>query len=157
MKPLLTFAKLAFFAFALLLGLPASSQHDHLGGVVEDPRFLAQFPPMMQAHILANMRDHLLAISQIQEAMAAANYDKASQIAEERLGQTALKTHGAYENSQFMPPMMQEFGNQMHRNASKFAIEIQNSSATGDSKPALLALSKTTQACVSCHAAFRLK
>jgi hypothetical protein len=45
----------------------------------------------------------------------------------------------------------------MHRNASKFAIEVQNTGATGDLKPALLALSKTTQACVACHAGYKLK
>ena len=98
-----------------------------------------------------------MAIGEIQEAMGLGNYDKASQIAEERLGQSSLKTHGAYENSKFMPRAMQELGNQMHRSASQFAIELQNASATGDVKPALLALSKTTQACVSCHAGVRIK
>jgi cytochrome c556 len=56
-----------------------------------------------------------------------------------------------------MPKGMQEIGTQMHRSASKFAIEVQNSSATGDVRPALLALSKTMQACVACHAGYRLK
>jgi hypothetical protein len=52
---------------------------------------------------------------------------------------------------------MQDVGTQMHRNASKFAIEVQNTGATGDLKPALLSLSKTTQACVACHAGYKLK
>ena len=38
-----------------------------------------------------------------------------------------------------------------------FAIEIQNSSATGDIKPAMIALSKITQVCVACHAGYKLK
>ncbi len=103
------------------------------------------------------MRDHLLAISQIQEAIGKGNYNKASEIAENRLGQTALKTHGAYENSKYMPKGMQEIGSTMHRNASKFAIEIQNSSATEDIKPAMIALSKITEACIACHASYKLK
>ena len=130
----------------------------HAGnGTTQDNRVPVDFPAPMQKHILANMRDHLLAISQIQEAIGKGEYDKASDIAENRLGQTALKTHGAYENSKFMPKGMQEIGSTMHRNASKFAIEIQNTSATGDIKPAIIALSKTTQACVACHAGYRLK
>jgi hypothetical protein len=147
-----------FFALLSILGLsPVFSQHDHHGPVRVDERRMVEFPGVMQDHLLANMRDHLLAISEIQEAMGLGNYDKATQIAEERLGQSSLKTHGAYENSKFMPQAMQELGNQMHRSASQFAIELQNASATGDVKPALLALSHTTQACVSCHAGFRIK
>ena len=69
----------------------------------------------------------------------------------------ALKLHGAYENSKFMPQGMQEAGTAMHRNASKFAIEVQNSAVIGDIKPALVALSNTTQACVACHAGYKLK
>jgi cytochrome c556 len=56
-----------------------------------------------------------------------------------------------------MPKGMQDIGTAMHRSASRFAIEAQNSAATGDLKPALLALSRTTQACVACHAAYRLE
>ena len=56
-----------------------------------------------------------------------------------------------------MPKGMQEAGTAMHKNASKFAIEIQNTAATGDPKPALIALSNTTQACVSCHAGYKLQ
>ena len=131
--------------------------HMHQHNSAPDNRVVVDFPPMMQQHILANMRDHLLAVSQIQEAIGKGDYNKAADIAETRLGQTALKTHGAYENSKYMPKGMQEIGSTMHRNASKFAIEIQNSSATGDVKPAMLALSKTTQACVACHAGYKLK
>jgi hypothetical protein len=129
----------------------------HHAGSSTDTRVEVEYSPAMKEHTLTSMRDHLLAISQIQEAMGSGEYDKAAQIAETRLGQTALKTHNAYENSKFMPKGMQDIGNQMHRSASKFAIEVQNSGATGDVKPALIALSKTTQACVACHAGYKLK
>jgi hypothetical protein len=122
-----------------------------------DSRVAVDFPAPMKAHILTNMRDHLQTISLIQEAMGNGQYDKAAQLAEDRLGMNALKLHGAYENAQFMPKGMQEVGTAMHRNASKFAIEVQNAAATGDMKPALVALSKTTQACVACHAGYMLK
>lgn len=141
---------------SLVISSLSFAQHDHGHGATQDNRVAVDFPAPMKEHILTNMRDHLLAISQIQEAMGNGQYDKAAQIAETRLGQTALKTHNAYENSKFMPKGMQEIGTQMHRSASKFAIEVQNSGATGDMRPALVALSRTTQACVVCHAGYRL-
>lgn len=147
-----------FFVIGLFQFSFVSAQHEHIHSApTTDNRIVADFPPAMQQHILSNMRDHLLAISEIQEAIGKGNYDKAADIAETRLGQTALKTHGAYENSKYMPKGMQEIGSTMHRNASKFAIEIQNTSATGDVKPAMIALSKTTQACVACHAGYKLR
>ena len=146
-----------FIAGMAVIGF-AFAQHNHgHEAALTDTRVAVEFPGSMKEHILTNMRDHLLAVSQIQEAIGNGQYDKAAQIAENRLGQTALKTHNAYENSKFMPKGMQEIGTQMHRSASKFAIEVQNSGATGDIKPAMLALSKTTQACVACHAAYKLK
>lgn len=136
----------------------AFAQHNHgHGALPADTRVAVEYPPAMKEHTLTSMRDHLLAISQIQEALGNGQYDRAAEIAETRLGQTALKAHNANENSKFMPKGMQDIGNQMHRSASKFAVEIQNSGATGDLKPALLALSKTTQACVACHAGYKLK
>lgn len=129
----------------------------HMGVATHDSRIAVDFPAPMREHILTNMRDHLQTISGIQEAMGKGQYDKAAQLAEDRLGMNALKLHGAYENSKFMPKGMQEAGTAMHRNASKFAIEVQNSAVTGDVKPALIALGNTTEACVTCHAGYRLK
>lgn len=130
----------------------------HAGNsTTQDNRVAVDFPSPMKEHILTNMRDHLQTISLIQEAMGKGQYEKAAQLAEDRLGMNALKLHGAYENSKFMPKGMQEAGTAMHRNASKFAIEVQNTAATGNIKPALIALGNTTQACVACHAGYKLK
>lgn len=123
----------------------------------QDNRIVVAFPPSLKEHLLTNMRDHLQTLAKIQDAMGNGQLDLAAQLAEDRLGMNSLKSHGALDNSQYMPKGMQEIGTTMHRNASKFAIEIQNSAATGDLKPALIALSKTTQACVACHAGFKLK
>ena len=103
------------------------------------------------------MRDHLLALQEIQEAMARGQEAIASRIAEQRLGMSSLSLHGAQEVAKYMPQGMQDIGTQMHRDASRFAIEVQNSSATGDLKPALEALSKVTGVCVACHSAYRLQ
>jgi cytochrome c556 len=56
-----------------------------------------------------------------------------------------------------MPARMREQGTAMHHAASQLAVEAQNSSASGDLKPALAALARTTAACVGCHAAYRVQ
>jgi hypothetical protein len=134
----------------------AQHSHEHNANAT-DNRILVKFPDALKQHTLTNMRAHLLALANIQEAIGKADYDKAAKIAEQQLGMTSLKQHGASENAKYMPQAMQDIGTTMHRSASQFAIEIQNSSATGDIKPAMLSLSKTTQACVACHAGFRLQ
>jgi len=122
-----------------------------------DARVAVRFPEPMRTHTLANMRDHLRTISDIQLAIASGAYDKAAKLAEEQLGMTSLAAHGAHQVAQFMPVGMQEIGTLMHRSASRFVTEVQNTAATGDLKPALAALGRITEACVACHAAYRLE
>lgn len=150
-------------AFALGVGLfgfspIATAQHQHGAGQPQsDARTPVEFPPELREHTLTNMRDHLLAIAQIQEALSKARFDEAGTIAEQRLGMSSLKLHGAHEVAKYMPQGMQDAGTAMHRSASRFALAAQNASVTGDAKPALAELSVTTQTCVACHAAYRLK
>lgn len=136
---------------------PDPAMHNHMAGMTADTRELVVFPPPMRAHTLANMRDHLLTLSEIQAALAVGHYEKASELAEQRLGMSSLKLHGAHELSEFMPKGMQDLGTAMHRSASEFALKAQAASATGDLQPALGALSRVTQSCVACHAAYRLQ
>jgi cytochrome c556 len=137
---------------------PSAAGADHSSHPAgDDARQWVRFPVPMAQHQLANMRDHLLALAQIQDALAQSSFDKAAQIAETRLGMTSLQRHGAHEASKYMPQAMQDIGTAMHHGASRFAIEAQNASASGDLKPALAALALTTQACVACHAAYRLQ
>jgi hypothetical protein len=123
----------------------------------EDRRELVRFPDELRRHTLANMRDHLLALVQIQDALAGGAYDEAGRIAEARLGMSSLGAHGAHDVAKFMPRGMQEAGTAMHRGASRFAVELQRTAVTGDLKPALGALAETTRACVACHAGYRLQ
>ena len=103
------------------------------------------------------MRDHLTALHEIQAALATGEFDRAAQIAEQRLGMTSLKLHGAHELAPSMPPAMQAIGTEMHKAASRFALEAANGSATGNLKEALGSLSNVTAQCVACHASYRLK
>ncbi|MFO7653173.1 MAG: hypothetical protein R6X25_05050 [Candidatus Krumholzibacteriia bacterium] len=56
---------------------------------------MVELPDQLRLHMLANMRDHLLALQQIQAALASEEFDQAAQIAEQRLGMTSLERHGA--------------------------------------------------------------
>lgn len=153
----------------LILALPlGAQQHDpamhqkHMAAasqssVAGDARQLVNFPAQMKAHTLANMRDHMLALQEIQTALASSDYDRAAEVAETRLGMTALTAHGAHESSKFMPKGMQDAGSAMHRSASRFATVAKDASVTGEIKPAVGALAEVMGACVSCHTGYRLQ
>jgi hypothetical protein len=123
----------------------------------KDARQAVYFPKTLREHTLANMRDHLLALQEIQAALAKQEYDKAADIAEQRIGMSSLSLHGAHDVAKYMPKGMQEAGTAMHRNASRFAVAAKDAGATGDVKPALAALAATTAQCVACHAGYRVK
>jgi cytochrome c556 len=55
-----------------------------------------------------------------------------------------------------MPEGMQAIGTRMHRAASQFSLVVNDTSVTGDVKPALAALANLTEQCVACHAGYRL-
>ena len=162
MNKVLTLGTMATGLLVTSLSLSAADQdHEHQHGAqgapVQDTRAVVHFPPELRVHTLANMRDHLLALSEIQEALSKGWFDKAGTIALQRLGMASLKLHGAHELSEYMPEAMQAIGSKMHRSASRFAVEAENASVTGDVKPALAALAKVTQQCVACHSAYRVQ
>jgi len=145
----------------LLAGCGAMSPAGHAGHAGHDApagdgRQAVDFPEPLRTHTLANMRDHLLALQEIQQALADGAYDGAGQIAERRLGMTSLAAHGAHDVAKFMPEGMQSIGSEMHRSASRFAVEAANAGATGNVEPALAALARITRQCVACHASFRM-
>ena len=123
----------------------------------EDLRVAVEMPDMMKSNMLANMRDHLFSLSEIQSALAKGEYDVAADLAEKSLGMTSLESHGAAHMAGFMPKGMQEIGNNMHRAASRFAVQAQESQVTRDLLRALGALSEVSQQCIACHAGYRLK
>ena len=141
-------------AYALLA---AAQEHEHAAPATQsDPRQLVKFPEPMRLHTITSMRDHLLALQEIDLALSKSDFDTASRIAEQRLGMSSLELHGASHIAPYMPQGMQDIGTQMHRSASRFAVEAQSASASNDVRPALAALSTVMQQCVACHAAYRL-
>ena len=121
-----------------------------------DQRVPVTFPVELRDHALANMRDHLLALQEIQGALGKGAFDSAADVAERRLGMSSLAVHGAHEVAKYMPKSMQDAGTSMHRSASRFAVAALDSAVTNDVKPALSALAEVTANCVACHAAYRL-
>jgi hypothetical protein len=135
---------------AVLMLLLAASP---LATAVDDERQLVELPEMMQQHMLANMRDHLLALNEILVNMGNAELDKAAEIAEQRLGMSSLDSHGAEHMATFMPQGMRQAGTEMHKAASRFALKAQE----GELLPAYKMLSEVTSSCVACHAGYRIR
>jgi cytochrome c556 len=122
-----------------------------------DARQGVALPPPMREHLLANMRDHLAALGEIQAALAAGRFERAADIAEHRLGMSSLQGHGASHMAPHMPKGMQEIGTGMHRAASRFARTAQEAPVADGLPRALGALAEVTQQCVACHASYRLQ
>ena len=122
----------------------------------EDRRQKVEFPPPMRAHMLANMRDHLIALERITSQLAAGKYDEAAELAEQRLGMSSMEAHGARHMGAFMPQEMGAIGTEMHRAASRFAIAARDAAVEGGLSSAFGALSEVMRQCVACHAGYRL-
>ncbi|MGY9006940.1 MAG: hypothetical protein ACKVJQ_12785 [Alphaproteobacteria bacterium] len=147
-----------FFSLAAMGVLIALMPGRVLAG--EDTRELVQLPPMMQEHLLTNMRDHLVALDEILGELAEGKVDAAASIAEERLGMSSLSLHGADHLAQFMPKAMGEMGTQMHRAASRFVLVAQDAELNPGIKAqhnVYQALQDITQYCNACHSRYKIR
>ena len=157
---------LALAAASAAAGLAWAQQHNHgaaqgaarhTAPAAEDTRVEVTFPPALKEHTLSSMRDHLVALQEIQAALARADYLAAGKVAEERLGLSSFGLHGASEAAKYMPPGMQDAGTGMHRAASRFMLTAQTADVTGELASAVGALAELTAQCVGCHAGYKLK
>ena len=131
-----------------ILGLPTSS--------FADSRQLVEFPEMMRDHMLENMQDHLLALTEIQQYLALEENEKAATVAENRLGMSSLSGHGASHMARFMPAAMQQIGTQMHKAASRFAIIVQEGGLESSIPKIAEGLAGVMQQCVAYHSSYRV-
>jgi hypothetical protein len=146
----------SFLAALVAVSCATQAPHEH-AATVTDARVPVRFPDDLRRHTLANMRDHLATLQQIEQALARGEYDRAAEISERRLGLSSLELHGAHDVAQYMPGAMQDIGTGMHKAASRFSIAATNAGASGDVRNALEALSAVTAQCVACHTAYRLE
>jgi len=141
--------KTIFQSISLFLLVTTST----IANAANDSRILVEMPEMMQNHMMSNMRDHLETINKILIYLANDEMNEAAEIAEQRLGMSSLKLHGASHMAKFMPEAMRKAGTNMHRKASRFALKAQE----GELLPAYKMLSEVTSACVSCHSGYRIR
>lgn len=130
---------------ALILLLPLLAH-------AEDKRELINMPKMMQQHMLANMRDHLVTLDKALLLLSQEKFDEAAELVEQRLGMSSLDDHGAAHMAHVMPKAMRAIGTEMHRAASRFALTAQEE----ELQPSLSALQAVTGQCVSCHRQYRI-
>ncbi len=126
----------------------------------EDTREFVKLPPMMQAHMLTNMRDHLVALDEILGDLSEGNVDAAAAIAEKRLGMSSLSLHGAEHLAPYMPKAMRDIGTQMHRAASQFVIVAQDAELNPGKESqhkVYRALRNITRNCNACHQSYRIR
>ena len=124
--------------------------------IAADSRKKVEFPPPMREHMLANMRDHLLALETITRQLANGQYDEAAEVAETRLGMSSMGTHGAAHMGPYMPKGMGNIGTEMHRAASRFSIAAKDAAIDGGLSTAFGALSDVMTQCVACHSGYRV-
>ena len=125
-----------------------------------DTRELVRLPPMMQEHMLGNMRDHLATLNAVIGNVADGKFDEAAKLAEARLGMSSLGLHGAAHMAPYMPKPMQDAGTGMHHAASRLAIVLQNAGVSPNAeslRQVNSALHEVTSACIGCHASYRIR
>jgi hypothetical protein len=125
--------------------------------VAEDARQLVRLPPPAQEALRQEMLDNLLAVNEILSLMAAGKVREAGDVAESKLGRSAM---GKHRDKPFearpgphMPPAMHGIGMDGHQAASEFAVAAK----AGDRDKALALLPNLTTACVACHYSYRTR
>lgn len=123
----------------------------------EDMRQLASLPVPAQQSLREEMLDNLLALHEILSLVGAGKYVEAGEVAESRLGWSARGRHAGKPPEArpglHMPPAMHALGMEGHKTASEFAAVAK----TGDREKTLAALPNLMTACISCHAAYRVR
>lgn len=132
----------------LFLSLPAAA---------EDTRQLARLTPQAQDVLRQEMLDNLIAINEILALLAANRLKEAGEVAEAKLGKSAMGKNArlpfeARPGPQ-MPAAMHDLGRSGHLAASEFAA----AAASGDRERALALLPNLTGSCVACHASYRAR
>lgn len=149
------FKSILALVFVASLGFGAEAMPMHKTGMnqmdmnTDDERQSLGIKGTMQGmHQLSNMREHLVAVSEIVQLMNSAKYDEASKIASEKLGLTLEKNTmcGSFKNQSF-----EQMGVTFHKSADALAQTLK----TKDQKKSMVALEKVLNGCVMCHSTFK--
>lgn len=125
--------------------------------MAEDARQLAKLPEPAQEVLRQEMLDNLVAVNEVLTLMAEGKVREAGEVAEAKLGVSAMGKHRSKpfdaRPGPHMPPAMHGIGMDGHKAVSEFAAVAK----TGDRDKALAQLPKLTAACVGCHFSYRTR
>lgn len=123
----------------------------------EDTRQFVKLPAPAQEALREEMLDNLLAVNEVLSLMAAGKTREAGELAEAKLGMSAMGKHRSKpmdaRPGPHMPPAMHGIGIDGHKAASEFATVAK----TGERDKALALLPNLTTACVACHFSYRTR
>ena len=123
----------------------------------EDTRQFVKLPAPAQEALREEMLDNLLAVNEVLSLMAAGKIREAGELAESKLGMSAMGKHRSKpmdaRPGPHMPPAMHGIGMDGHKAVSEFAAVAK----TGDRDKALALLPNLTSACVGCHFSYRTR
>lgn len=123
----------------------------------DDAREWVQLPAAAQEALRQEMLDNLVAINEVLSLMAAGKIKEAGEVAEARLGVSAMGKHRGQpfeaRPGPHMPPAMHGIGMEGHKAASEFAAVARS----GDRDKALVLLPNLTAACIACHFSYRTR
>jgi hypothetical protein len=125
--------------------------------VAEDVRQLANLPAPAQEALREEMLGNLVALNEVLSLIAAGKTREAGEVAETKLGMSAMGKHRAKpfdaRPGPHMPPAMHGIGMDGHKAVSEFAAAAK----TGDRDKALALLPNLTGFCVACHYSYRTR
>lgn len=153
--------KKVFISLFLFVCYPAYSEDVISKGLdvgatsVEDARQFVEMPEQAREFMRLDMLDHLLVLSQIMGHLASNEFAAAANLAESRMGQSAMGQHRGDPNGpgRFMPIEMRDIGWGMHAAATEFAKVAKQ----GDVNDTYTALQNLTNACIGCHYSYRTR
>ncbi|HMM47651.1 MAG TPA: hypothetical protein PKC12_06695 [Thiobacillaceae bacterium] len=140
--------KFPLFLLAASVALPVAAN---------DQRQLAPLPEPAQQTLRQEMLDNLIALNEIVALLAEDKLPAAGEIAETRLGRSAMGKNAALpveaRPGPQMPRAMHAVAIDGHLAASAFA----EAATAGDRPLAMRRLADVTGTCVACHAAYRIR
>lgn len=152
---LLTTAVLLFSFHSVHSEESASDSQSAKESSGSDHRQLVSMPDQARQLMRQDMIDHLAAFNEILGYLADNNLDAAADVAESRMGKSAMGKHRAtgMGPGRFMPLEMRNIGWGMHESATEFSRIAKQ----GDLKSAYSALQKVAGSCVACHYSYRTR
>ena len=123
----------------------------------EDTRQLVKLPAPAQESLRQEMLENLVTVNEVLALMAEGKTREAGEVAEAKLGMSAMGKHRSKpmdaRPGPHMPPAMHGIGMDGHKAVSEFAAVAK----TGDRDKALALLPNLTSACVGCHFSYRTR